>query len=290
MDLLYIFLGLAVGIISGFFGLGGGFILTPVLILFGYEPVTAIATSLMYSIGTSVSGVFAHLRMKNIYWKTAITLGLSGVLATQAAHPAVMWLSEKHWDKIVIPALYIILMGYFAVQLLRKKKNTITAEMPAENDFSMTKALMIGFTGGFLSTTLGVGGGFVMVPLMISVLKLEPRKAVGTSLVSVFAIVSAGFLTYAQSITLNYHIGIFLIIGALIGAQLGARLTSLYQNHQMETYLGGIYAATIVSVFLQLLHFGHIGLGVVSVYIIILLLVFLKDSARYSRKKASAPS
>ncbi|MDN4072109.1 MULTISPECIES: sulfite exporter TauE/SafE family protein [Fictibacillus] len=290
MELLYVLLGLAVGIISGFFGLGGGFILTPVLILFGYEPVTAIATSLMYSIGTSVSGVFAHLRMKNIYWKTAITLGLSGVLATQAAHPVVMWLSENHWDKIVIPALYIILMGYFAVQLLRKKKGTKPAAAPAESAFSIPKALLIGFTGGFLSATLGVGGGFVMVPLMISVLKLQPRKAVGTSLVSVFAIVAAGFLTYAQSVTLNYHMGLLLIIGALIGAQLGARLTALYQNHQMETYLGGIYAATIVSVFLQLLHFGRIGLGVVSVYIMILLFLFLKDSARYWRKKASAPS
>lgn len=287
MDLLFVFIGLAVGVISGFFGLGGGFILTPVLMLFGFEPVTAIATSLMYSIGTSISGVAAHLRLKNIYWKTAITLGLSGVLATQAAHPLVMWLSEKNLDEMVIPALYIILMGYFAVQLLRKKKSVKKTDRPVESDFSLPKALLIGFIGGFLSTTLGVGGGFVMVPLMISILKLEPKKAVGTSLVSVFAIVTAGFLSYAQSVTLDYHMGILLIIGALVGAQLGARLTALYQNKQIENYLGGIYLVTIVSVLLQLMHHGKIGLGIVSAYIVYLLLVFLKDAARHYRKKAS---
>ncbi|EIT86995.1 putative permease with tauE sulfite export domain [Fictibacillus macauensis ZFHKF-1] len=285
MDLLYIAIGLAIGIISGFFGLGGGFILTPVLMLFGYPPIVAIATSLLYSIGTSISGVVAHLRLKNIYWKTAITLGISGVLATQAANPLVVYMSNHHWDKIVIPVLYIVLMGYFCVQLLVKRRKKEQDRGATRHAFSLPKTLLIGFVSGFLSSTLGVGGGFVMVPLMISILKIEPRKAVGTSLVSVFAIVSAGFITYAQTVSLNYHLGLFLIIGALFGAQAGARLTALYNNQKIEMYLGGIYGVTLLSVTFQLFGIGTIGLYVVSLYILFLLCLFLKDTVRHFRKK-----
>jgi uncharacterized protein len=289
LDFFYILLGLCIGIFSGFFGIGGGFILTPVLILFGIPPLSAIATSLMYSIGTSVSGVAAHLRYKNIFWKPASVLGFVGILATQIAHPLVVWLEKMGHDDTIIPIFYILLLAYFALSLLYKQakhnKSTESAETPIS--FSLPKAIFIGFTGGFISTTLGVGGGFVMVPLLISMMKFPSRKAVGTSLVSVFLIVTAGFLTYAVSIELDYKLGILLILGAILGTQLGAKLTTIYSNEQIQKYLGALYITILSSVVLKLLHFDKAGLIVITIYVLTLLFLFLKETISHTKRKTS---
>jgi uncharacterized protein len=288
MEILYILLGLCIGIFSGFFGIGGGFILTPVLILFGTPPLSAIGTSLMYSIGTSVSGVVAHLKYKNIIWKSAAVLGSIGVLATQVAHPFVVWLEKRGYDDTIIPVFYILLLGYFALSLLynqtKQKQNTEDGSFT----FSLPKALFIGFTGGFISTTLGVGGGFVMVPLLISMMNFPSRKAVGTSLVSVFLIVTAGFITYATSIHIDFKIGILLIIGALIGTQIGAKLTTIYSNEQIQIYLGALYITVLSSVVLKLLHFDKIGLVVISIYVVTLLILFVLKTISQTKRKTSS--
>ncbi|MFE1243124.1 sulfite exporter TauE/SafE family protein [Fictibacillus sp. NPDC058756] len=289
MEFFYILLGLCIGIFSGFFGIGGGFILTPVLILFGIPPLSAIGTSLMYSIGTSVSGVAAHLRYKNIIWKTAAVIGFVGVLATQVAHPLVVWLEKMGYDDTIIPVFYILLLAYFALSLLYKqsKHNKSTESGERQISFSLVKAVFIGFTGGFISTTLGVGGGFVMVPLLISMMNFSSRKAVGTSLVSVFLIVTAGFLTYAASIQLDYKLGILLIVGALVGTQLGAKLTTIYSNEQIQKYLGALYITILTSVVLKLFNFDKAGLGVITIYVLTLLILFLKETISHTKRKTS---
>ncbi|MBY6036880.1 sulfite exporter TauE/SafE family protein [Fictibacillus nanhaiensis] len=287
MDFFYILLGLCIGVFSGFFGIGGGFILTPILILIGIPPLSAIGTSLMYSIGTSVSGVAAHLRYKNILWKTAAVLGIVGVLATQIAHPFVVWLEKLGYDDTIIPVFYILLLAYFAVSLLYKQTKQNKVNKSSAFAFSWPKAIFIGFTGGFISTTLGVGGGFVMVPLLISMMNFPSRKAVGTSLVSVFLIVTAGFLTYATSIQLDYKLGILLILGALVGTQLGAKLTTIYSNGQIQKYLGALYITILSSVVLKLLQFDRAGLGVISLYVVTLLILFLKETITHSKRKTS---
>jgi uncharacterized membrane protein YfcA len=287
MDFIYILLGLCIGIFSGFFGIGGGFILTPVLILFGIPPLSAIGTSLMYSIGTSVSGVAAHLRFKNIIWKTAAVLGVFGVLATQVAHPLVVWLDKMGYDDTIIPVFYILLLGYFALSLLYKQSKQKTGKNDENYSFSWPKAIFIGFTGGFISTTLGVGGGFVMVPLLISMMNFPSRKAVGTSLVSVFLIVTAGFITYAISTQLDYKLGILLILGALVGTQFGAKLTTIYSNEQIQKYLGALYITILSSVILKLVHFDKAGLAVISIYVLTMLILFLKETITHTKRKTS---
>ncbi|KZE64340.1 permease [Fictibacillus phosphorivorans] len=288
MEFFYILLGLSIGIFSGIFGIGGGFILTPVLILFGIPPLSAIGTSLMYSIGTSVSGVAAHLKYKNIIWKTAAVLGLVGVVATQVAHPLVVWFEKKGYDDTVIPVFYIVLLAYFALSLLYKQsKRTNTEKSSTEIRFSWINAIFIGFTGGFISTTLGVGGGFVMVPMLISLMNFPSRKAVGTSLVSVFLIVTAGFLTYASSVHLDYKLGILLILGALVGTQLGAKLTTIYSSEQVQKYLGALYITILISVVLKLLHFDKVGLAVITLYVLTMLILFLKETISHTKGKTS---
>ncbi|WP_137791650.1 sulfite exporter TauE/SafE family protein [Bacillus sp. E(2018)] len=288
MEFFYILLGLCIGIFSGIFGIGGGFILTPVLILFGIPPLSAIGTSLMYSIGTSVSGVAAHLRFKNILWKPAAVLGIVGIGATQVAHPLVVWLEKMGYDETIIPIFYIVLLAYFALSLLYKQtKRKNDTQSTTEIHFSWPKAVFIGFTGGFISTTLGVGGGFVMVPMLISLMKFPSRKAVGTSLVSVFFIVSAGFLTYASSVQIDYKLGLLLILGALVGTQLGAKLTTIYSSEQIQKYLGALYITILSSVVLKLVHLDKAGLGIITLYVLSMLVLFLKETITHTKRKTS---
>ncbi|MBH0156976.1 sulfite exporter TauE/SafE family protein [Fictibacillus sp. 5RED26] len=288
MEFFYILLGLCIGIFSGIFGIGGGFILTPVLILLGLPPLSAIGTSLMYSIGTSVSGVAAHLRFKNIIWKTAAVLGIVGIVATQVAHPLVVWLEKMGYDDTIIPIFYIVLLAYFALSLLYKQtKRKNIEQSTTEIYFSWPKAVFIGFTGGFISTTLGVGGGFVMVPMLISLMKFPSRKAVGTSLVSVFFIVSAGFLTYASSVQIDYKLGLLLILGALVGTQLGAKLTTIYSSEQIQKYLGALYITILSSVVLKLVHLDKAGLGIITLYVLSMLVLFLKETITHTKRKTS---
>ncbi|RBP88019.1 hypothetical protein DFO70_11662 [Cytobacillus firmus] len=265
--LLFIALGALISVLSGFFGVGGGFILTPTLMLFGFSPVEAITTSLLFSIGTSLSGIFAHIRMKNIWLKQGLILGLSGMAATQAAHPFVLFLEEKGWDTWAVPLFYIILLSYFALGMLKRGRKSTSAVLPSELSPSIVKMVLIGFFAGFVSTTLGVGGGFIMVPLSVAYLGMMPKKAVGTSLFAVMLIVSAGFLSYASTVSIDYWIGISLVTGGLIGSQFGARLTSYFENEEITYMLGALYMATVASVILKLIHLNYTGLVLMAIFV-----------------------
>ncbi|MDM5227768.1 sulfite exporter TauE/SafE family protein [Cytobacillus sp. NJ13] len=265
---LFITLGALISVLSGFFGVGGGFILTPTLMLFGFSPVEAITTSLLFSIGTSLSGIFAHIRMKNIRLKQGLILGLSGMAATQAAHPFVLFLEEKGWDMWAVPLFYIILLSYFALGMLKRgKKSGSGASQPSEHSPAIVKMLLIGFFAGFVSTTLGVGGGFIMVPLSVAYLGMMPKKAVGTSLFAILLIVTAGFVSYASTISIDYWIGISLVGGGLAGSQFGAKLTSYFENEEITYMLGALYMATVASVILKLIHLNYTGLLVMAIFV-----------------------
>ncbi|AGX02236.1 MULTISPECIES: sulfite exporter TauE/SafE family protein [Bacillaceae] len=282
--LLFLLLGGVISVLSGFFGVGGGFILTPVLLLIGFAPLEAIATSLFFSIGTSLSGIGAHFRLKNILWKEGAILGVSGMLATQAAKPLVLFLSEKGLDATVIPACYIVLLSYFAFTMFRQGKKT--GEQSREGRPSLAGMLLIGFSGGFVSAALGVGGGFIMVPLSIAFLGLQPRKAVGTSLFAVLLIVSTGFLSYASAVEISYLTAILLVAGGLVGSQAGAWLTNFYKNKDISLLLSGLYIATLLSVVFKLVHHNLIGIVLLSLFITYFF--FLSLSKIIRKKEAEA--
>lgn len=264
-------LGLVIGIMSGFFGIGGGFILTPILLLIGFSPILAITMSLLYTISTSLSGAWMHYKLENIYWKAVLFLSLGGVIGTQIARPIVVWLENKGLDEIVIPVIYLVLLGYFTISMFRNKKGS-----QSESDQEMSKwlFLLLGLLGGLASATLGVGGGFIMVPLLITLAKIPPRLAVGTSLISITFIVIVGFVSYAFSTPVDYGLSVYLIAGALIGTQIGPRLTKIYSNKQIQHLLGGLYLSTFMSVLLKLFNFSITGLVVLLLYTTTLLFLF----------------
>ncbi|WP_102264900.1 sulfite exporter TauE/SafE family protein [Mesobacillus jeotgali] len=264
---IYLLLGGLISVLSGFFGVGGGFILTPILLLIGFSPLEAITTSLFFTVGTSISGITAHIRLKNILWKEGLIMGASGIVATQLARPLVYALEARGWDEVVIPFFYIILLLYFAIKMIRQGKKADDGN-PAPTSFSITKLLAVGFVGGFVSATLGVGGGFIIVPLIITSLGFDPKKAVGTSLFAVLLIVSVGFISYAVNTEINYIIGLMLIAGTLVGSQFGARMTGYFENREMNAMLGLLYLATLAGALLKLFDLNKTGLLIIGIFIV----------------------
>ncbi|MBN6888616.1 uncharacterized protein ACUXCC_003573 [Cytobacillus horneckiae] len=265
--LLFFILGALISVLSGFFGIGGGFILTPFLMLIGYAPIEAITTSLLFTIGSSVSGIIGHIKYKNIQWKQGLILGVSGIAATQVAHPFVVFLERNHMDEWAIPFMYVILLSYFSIQMLRQGSVHSKSEAVPSALTSLIKMIAIGFFAGFVSTSMGVGGGFIMVPLTVAFLRFMPKKAVGTSLFAVLMIVTAGFFTYSSSVSINYAVGLVLLAGGLLGSQFGAKLTNIFLNREITLLLGCLYVSTLVSVILKAFHLNVMGLIVVSLFL-----------------------
>ncbi|MCA0172767.1 sulfite exporter TauE/SafE family protein [Bacillus sp. RAR_GA_16] len=265
--------GLAIGAISGFFGVGGGFLLTPLLLLLGYPPTTAITISLLYSMSTSISGALTYIQSKNILLKTAVFLALSGMIGTQLAKPVILYLTENGLDDAVISILYLFLLGYFAISMFLKAPNTEGTNVTST--ISPLQTILIGLLGGFISSILGVGGGFVMVPLLINVLHLPARLAVGTSLTSIFFIVSTGFFSYIQTVTIPLTLAILLVSGALFGARFGAKITASFSEEMIKKLLATLYLFTLMSILFKLLHHATSGLLLLVGYIVTLIILFL---------------
>lgn len=266
--ILFFLLGACISVLSGFFGVGGGFILTPLLMLFGYSPIEAVTTSLLFTLGTSFSGITTHIKLKNILWKNGIILGISGIASTQLARPFVLFLENRGLDEWVIPIFYIILLSYFALKMFKQGKKSAGAENSPSVSPSIIKMIFIGAFAGFVSATLGVGGGFIIVPLSVAFLGFEPKKAIGTSLFTIFLIVPVAFLSYAFTVPINYKISLLLVAGGLIGSSFGAKLTRYYENKEISLLLSGIYIATLISVILKLVHLSIVGLILLGCFIL----------------------
>ncbi|MBD1379043.1 sulfite exporter TauE/SafE family protein [Metabacillus arenae] len=271
--IIFIIIGLCIGVLSGFFGVGGGFVLTPLLLLLHYDPISAITISLLYTIGTSLSGVFVHIQLKNIIWKDAFIMGLSGIVMTQAAHPFVLYIEKIDVDTWLIPLVYILLLAYFAYKMIREHhRESFTNHLQVKSRILYVLFLIvIGMTGGFMSTMLGVGGGFIIVPLLISFLHYPANQAVGTSLFAVLFIVIIGFLTYIVQSPIDLMTGALLIAGGLIGAQAGAKSLSYFRQAEVQKRLGLLYIVTLMSLLLKLMDYQLAGLILLCLFVLYLL-------------------
>ncbi|CAM3954898.1 sulfite exporter TauE/SafE family protein [Mesobacillus zeae] len=273
MELIIFFLlGGFISILSGFFGVGGGFILTPVLLLIGLSPLEAITTSLLFTVGTSSSGILAHISLGNIRWTDGLVLGLSGAVATQAAHPFVFFLESRGWDAIAIPSLYIVMLSYFAYQMIKPRVRE-SHSLEGRHLRQPWKLFAIGLGAGFTSAAMGVGGGFLIVPLLVTLLGFEPRKAVGTSLLAVLMIAGTGFASYATEVHIDYLHGALLVCGGLAGSQLGARLTAFFKNGEMKPLLGTLYIVMVSGTVFKLLHYDYAGLSAMGLFMLFFLLL-----------------
>lgn len=260
--LSFLLLGTLIGILSGFFGIGGGILLTPLLLVFGYNASAAIALSLMLTLGSTMAGTISHVKLKNVNPKHALLIGVFGVIGTWVATPLVLYLETINGATVVISIAYIALLTYFAVSFFRSKQH----EEGSVGSESVPRLGFIGLFGGFISSLMGVSGGFVLTPLQVKLLNTEMKRAVGTSIAAAFLIVVSGVINYAVAGTeTNYWHGLALIAGAMIGSPIGAKQLQRFSSQLVKKALGGFYVAVAISVLLDLLGFNGLSLGLLVV-------------------------
>lgn len=257
-------MGVVVGYLSGLFGVGGGFLLTPLLILYGLPPAVAVGTQSNQIVATSVTGVMAHMRRGNVDVKMGLVLSAGGLVGAALG----VWLFSVlrafgHID-VVISLLYVVFLGLIGglmflesvlswVRRGRSDKGTRPSgsrhtwmhRLPFKMRFRRSKLyvsallpLLIGTFTGILAAVMGVGGGFVMVPAMIYLLGMPTQTVVGTSL---FQIIFVTAVTAVLHATFNHTVDVFLalllLIGAVVGVQAGARLGVRLRGEQIRVLL-----------------------------------------------------
>lgn len=276
--------GIFVGVMSGLLGVGGGTIMVPIFRLaFGMSPLASTATSLFAIIPTSISGVASHMRAKTCVPKLGVALGIGGALTS----PVGVWLASVSpgWLVIVVAALVVGLSAYKMfkkaikaprVALSCQKAHTADAAatgaladasepassnpIPAQPNLTRKHYLQgagIGLVAGLASGYVGVGGGFIMVPMMLALLSIPMSLAAGTSLIAIMILAIPGVIEQAILGNINYFAGISIVVGTIPGAVIGARLVRVIPERQLRFAFGGFLL--VAAVLLMLNEFGILG-------------------------------
>jgi len=261
-------MGAAVGFLSGMFGVGGGFLLTPLLIFYGVPAEVAVATTASHLTASSMSGAVAQWRRRVIDFKMAGVMLAGGLAGTIVGVQLFALLRRVGQADIVISAGYVILLGSIGGLMLNESLRALRAAkvantrpaaerhnwihgLPLKMRFrtsrlyiSVIPPIVLGFIVGILSSILGVGGGFVIVPAMIYLLRMPTSVVVGTSLVQiVFVTAMTTILHAASDFSVDIVLGLFLILGGVIGAQYGVRIAARMQGEMLRLLLAVLVLA-----------------------------------------------
>lgn len=249
--LVIVALGALTGVLSGMFGVGGGFLTTPLLIFYGVPPTVAAASSASQVTGASVSGVFAHRRRGGVDYQIGAVMVAGGVLGTGIG--AVLFRTFQDLGQIdtVINILYVVLLGSIgtimareSIQSLRaarsgvaiparkRRHHPMVAALPGRWRFyksglyiSPLAPLLLGLVTGILTMLMGIGGGFVLVPAMLYILGMSANVVVGTSLFQILFVTMATTMMHALTTkAVDMVLAVFLLLGSVSGAQIGAKL------------------------------------------------------------------
>lgn len=249
--LLIVALGGLVGLLSGLFGVGGGFLTTPLLIFYGIPPTVAVASATTQITGSSVSGAIAHWRRGGVDVKMGLVMIGGGVVGSLAGAALFRLLQTSGQVDVVVGFLYVILLGSIGLLMLKDalvalgwmaagevkakpRHNRWVASLPMRARFAASglyisplAPALLGFGAGILTVLLGVGGGFILVPAMIYLLRMAARVVVGTSLLMILAVSAATTLIQAMtSGAVDIVLAGLLLIGGVVGAQYGAVLAT----------------------------------------------------------------
>lgn len=225
---LILLIGSLTGFFSGFLGVGGGFILVPLLIFMEVPAHEAIGSSLAYIVFIGITGAIQHYRQKNCSIKTALAMLCGGVITAQIGAIATSYLSSN----ILETLLALILLGT-AVRMMVIKDEETTSDSEVCK-INVPISILIGSVAGFLSGLLGVGGGFILVPLMVLILKVPIHIAVGTSLVGVIGLAASGAMRHWMMGNVDLLLVGILAIGGVISSQLGAKATKRANAKQLR--------------------------------------------------------
>ncbi len=265
--LVIILLGGAVGMLSGMFGVGGGFLTTPLLIFYGIPPTVAAASASTQVTGASVSGVFAHMKRDGVDFQMGGVLVVGGIFGTFAGALLFEILEQLGQIDTVINLLYVLMLGgiggLMAKESLgsvlamragkplparKRRHHPLVANLPLRWRFyksglyiSPLAPLILGFVTGIMTMLLGVGGGFIMVPAMLYLLGMGAQVVVGTSLFQIlFVTMSSTMMHSLTTKAVDIVLAVLLLIGSVTGAQIGARLAQRMRPEYLRLLLAGI--------------------------------------------------
>lgn len=268
--LVIVLLGGGVGLLSGMFGVGGGFLTTPLLIFYGIPPTVAAASATTQVTGASVSGALAYYRRGGVDVRMGIVLVVGGIFGAVAGSAIFRILQGFGLIDTVINVLYVVLLLGVGIPMAReaaasvaasrtgtpkparkRRHHPLVASLPMRWRFyasglyiSPLAPLILGFATGILTVLLGVGGGFIMVPAMLYILGMATRVVVGTSLFQILFVTAATTMVHAVTTkAVDIVLAFFLLIGSVVGAQIGSRIAQRFKPDHLRLILAGIVLA-----------------------------------------------
>lgn len=255
-------LGGLVGILSGMFGVGGGFLMTPLLFFIGIPPAVAVATEANQIVASSFSGVLAHLRRKSVDLKMGTVLLIGGLIGAALGVQLFNYLKSLGQVDLLVRLCYVAFLGVIGslmfVESLRairraqrpgtlptRRKHGIAHKLPMKMRFrtsglyiSVIPPVLVGIFVGILAAIMGVGGGFIMVPAMIYLLGMPTKVVVGTSLFQIIFVTGFTTMLHATTnFTVDVVLAVLLLVGGVIGAQIGTRLGARLKAEQLRILL-----------------------------------------------------
>jgi uncharacterized membrane protein YfcA len=267
--LIIVALGLGVGFLSGMFGVGGGFLMTPLLVFTGIPSTVAVATTLSHITASSMSGALAQWKKRAIDFTMAGVMLAGGIVGTLCGVWLVALMRRQGQMDLIVALTYVLMLGTIGTLMLRESLASLRAyrsgipvsrrplhrgwiqALPFKMRFrqsrlyiSVIPPIAIGFVVGALSAIMGIGGGFIIVPAMIYILRMPTNVVMGTSLVQIIAVTA---ITTVLQATSNYAVDIILagllVLGGVVGAQLGVRAGAKLRGEQLRLLLALIVLA-----------------------------------------------
>jgi len=279
--LLLLGLGGLVGFLSGMFGVGGGFLMTPLLIMIGIPPTVAAASDSNQIVAASASGTYAHARAGAVDFKMGGLLLIGGVVGGSAGVWLIKILRALGQADFLINVTYVVMLGgigsymfFESLEGLRRGESVAAVEPPRESAYarlmkrlpwkvnfsrsnvtiSVLMPLGLGVLVGALAAVMGVGGGFIMVPVMVYLLRMPMHVVVGTSLFQIlFTCVNVTVLQATMNHTVDIVLAVLLLLGSVIGAQLGAKVSRRLNGDQLKILMAIIVLVVMVKMLFGLL-------------------------------------
>ena len=256
-------LGGLVGVLSGMFGVGGGFLMTPLLFFIGIPPAVAVATEANQIVASSFSGVLAHLRRKTVDFKMGTVLMLGGLLGAAIGVVLFNYLKSVGQVDLLVKLCYVVFLGiigglmfFESLRAIRRTSRNLAPpkksrqrgwvqKLPLKIRFrtsglyiSIIPPLIVGMFVGILAAIMGVGGGFIMVPAMIYILGMPTKVVVGTSLYQIIFVTAFTTLLHATTnYTVDVALAVLLLVGGVIGAQIGTQIGTRLKAEQLRILL-----------------------------------------------------
>jgi uncharacterized protein len=265
--LVFLSLGAAVGFLSGLFGVGGGFLLTPLMIFLGIPPAVAVGTGAAHIVASSVSGAVTQYRRNNVDVKLGLVMLAGGLIGTIIGVETVRLLRKAGQFDLAVSLCYVTFLGVIGTLMMiesvnawRKIKSGTPARarksgqhswmdgLPLKMRFNRSKLYMsavppavIGMFIGFLAAIMGIGGGFVMIPAMIYLLRVPSAVVAGTALFQIVFVAAFATLLHAvENKTVDIVLALMLITGGVFGAQFGAASSEKMRGEQLRALLAAL--------------------------------------------------